>query len=160
MRAHKFSLIWFGYPIDELSKTRQDYIGGEATLGANLVNLPPQVKTVVQRLSKLDKKKSLALHRYYSEMTRVIEEMYRVIKPNKAAIVVVGSSIIRGIDTKTQDCLASIGRQFGFEVPAIGVRNLDRNRRMLPAGKKINLDSQIQQRMHVKYVIGFYKPEK
>ncbi len=158
MRAHKFSLIWFGYPVDELSKTRQDYIGGEATSGIDLVELPPEVTDIVQRISNLDKKKSLALHRYYSEMTRVIKEMYRVIKPGKAAIVVVGSSIIRGVDTQTQDCLAAIGQQIGFEVPMIGVRNIDRNRRMLPAGMTLDLDSQIQQRMHVEYVIGFYKP--
>lgn len=160
MRAHKFSLIWFGYPIDELSKTRQDYIGGEATLGIDLVDLPTEVKAIVQKISHLDKKKSLALHRYYSEMTRAIKEMYRVIKPGKAAIVVVGNSIIRGVDTQTQDCLAAIGRQIGFEVPAIGTRNLDRNRRMLPAGMTLNLGSQIQQRMHVEYVIGFYKSDK
>ncbi len=158
MRAHKFSLVWFGYPINDLSQKRQDYIGGDAISGINYEVLPRDVASTVQRISALDVKKGQSLHRYYSEMTRVLQEMYRVLKPGKASIVIVGNSIIRGMDTQTQNCLASIGNQLGFDVPAIGIRNIDRNRRMLPAGSIINLESQIQQRMHEEYVIGFYKP--
>lgn len=55
--------------------------------------------------------------------------------------------------------MAEIGREAGFEVPKIGVRYLDRNRRMMPVGAKLDPDSQIQQRMHEEYVIGFYKPQ-
>ena len=69
-------------------------------------------------------------------------------------------SIMRGRDTETHECLADIGQALGFQVPHIGVRHLDRNRRMLPAGSKVDKTSQIQQRMHEEYVIGFYKPEK
>ena len=70
------------------------------------------------------------------------------------------SSIMRGRDTETDRSLAEIGEAIGFEIPAIGVRHIDRNKRMMPAGKKIDLDSQIQQRMHEEYVIGFYKPTR
>ena len=91
-------------------------------------------------------------------MTRVLEEMYRVLKPQKAAILVVGSSVMRGVDIEVQKCLSEIGKHIGFIVPQIGVRRLDRNKRMMPAGIKTDLNSQIQQRMHEEYVIGFYKP--
>jgi DNA modification methylase len=158
MRAHKFSLVWFGYPIVDLSQKRQNYIGGDAISGINYEVLPNDVISAVQRVSDQDIKKGQSLHRYFSEMTRVLQEMFRVLKPGKAAIVVVGNSIIRGMDTQTHKCLASIGSKLGFDVPAIGIRNLDRNRRMLPAGITLNLESQIQQRMHEEYVIGFYKP--
>ena len=158
MRAHKFSLVWFGYPIADLSQKRQQYIGGDAISGFDLEDLPHEAKQIVRQISSLDKKKSQALLRYYSEMTRALIEMYRVLKPGKASVVVVGSSVMRGMDTQTHTCLASIGRKIGFDVPAIGVRTLDRNRRMLPASTDVNLKSQIQQRMHQEFVIGFYKP--
>ena len=51
-----------------------------------------------------------------------------------------------------------IGRAIGFDVPGIGVRQLDRDRRMMPAGSRLDLGSQIQQRMHEEYVIGLLKP--
>ena len=110
-------------------------------------------------ISKLDSKKGLVLQRYYSEMTRTLREMFRVLRAGKIAIVVVGSSIMRGRDTETPTCLADIGRAIGFEIPKIGVRHMDRNRRMLPASTKVNPVCQIQQRVYEEYVIGFYKPE-
>jgi DNA modification methylase len=158
MRAHKFSLTWLGYSIDELGDKRKTYIGAEATMDAKYEKLSTYTNRIIQKLAAVDEKKSLVVQRYYSEMTRVLREMYRVLKPGKAAVVVVGSSVIREIDTETQNCLSDIGQAIGFEVPKIGLRNLDRNRRMLPAGTKVNLNSQIQQRMHQEYVIGFYKP--
>ncbi len=157
MRAHKFSLVWLGYPIDSLSRKRKEYIGGEVTKEVRYEKLPEQTQKVVEGVSQRDEKKGRVLHRYYSEMKRTIHEMFRVLKPGKAAILVVGSSIMRGKDTKIHLCLSEIGKSIGFEVPKIGVRSLDRNKRMLPAGSKIDLNSQIQQRMHEEYVIGFYK---
>ncbi|MFQ5709385.1 MAG: DNA methyltransferase [bacterium] len=157
MRAHKFSLIWLGYSIDELSLKRKDYIGGEDTMNVEFEGLPRTTSEIVSEISNLDEKRGKVLRRYYSEMQRVLKEMYRVLRPNKAAIVVVGNSTMRGRDTQTQNCLAEIGQGIGFEVPKIGIRRLDRNKRMLPAGANIDASSQIQQRMHLEYVIGFYK---
>ncbi len=158
MRAHKFSLVWLGHSIEALGRKRREYIGGEATVDTEFVELPGAAAQVVASLAQQDKKKGQVVHRYYSEMTRVLREMYRVLKPGSAAIVVVGTSMIRGIDTRVDLCLAEIGHAIGFDVPKIGVRNLDRNRRMLPAGAEWNPESQIQQRMQEEYVLGFYKP--
>ena len=159
MRAHKFSLVWLGYPVDALGQKRKEYIGGEAVTDFVFEDLPGRVSHLVSAIGDRDEKKGRVLHRYYSEMTRTLREMFRVLKPGRAAVVVVGNSVMRGRDTETQTCLAEIGRQIGFQVPEIGVRNLDRNRRMMPVGARLDLESQIQQRMHQEYVIGFYKPE-
>jgi len=159
MRAHKFPLVWFGYHVDELSRKRKEYIGGEIIANINYEKLPDFTSKVITDISRLDSKRGKILHRYYSEMTRTLREMYRVLKPGKAAIVVVGNSIMRGKDIKIQNCLADIGQSVGFGVPKIGVRKLDRNKRMLPAGIETNTNSQIQQRMYEEYVIGFYKPK-
>jgi len=158
MRAHKFSLVWLGYPVASLSQKRKRYIGGEVMSDVALEQLPQATAQVVAEVAALDAKKGRVLHRYYSEMIRTLREMFRVLRPGKAAIVVVGSSTMRGRDTEVAACLADIGRTLGFEVPKIGVRSLDRNRRMMPAGAKIDQDSQIQQRMHEEYVIGFRRP--
>ncbi|HNT75404.1 MAG TPA: DNA methyltransferase [Anaerolineae bacterium] len=159
MRAHKFSLVWLGHPINHLGEKRKTYIGGENISDFAFVNLPPHAAQIVDEIRRLDAPKGAAIHRYYSEMTHALREMYRVLKPGKAALVVVGTSVMRGIDTQTQHCLAEIGQTLGFEVPAIGVRRLDRDRRMMPAGFKVDRQSQIQQRMHEEYVIGLYKPD-
>jgi ubiquinone/menaquinone biosynthesis C-methylase UbiE len=158
MRAHKFSLVWFGYSIQELSRKRTEYIGSENILNYSFECLPYFTKKKIDQIANLDVKKAAVLARYYSEMTKSLREMFRVLKSQKAAIVVVGSSIMRGIDIEIQECLKEIGENIGFIIPHVGIRRLDRNKRMLPAGLITDSESQIQQRMHQEYVIGFYKP--
>ena len=157
MRAHKFSLVWFGFPIENLSEKRKDYIGGEAISNFDFVEIPIYTKSIINKIQLIDHKKSLVLHRYFSEMTRVLREMYRVLRPGKSSIIVVGDSMIKGINAEIPYCLSEIGKSIGFKVPAIGIRELDRNKRMLPVASKKNLSSMIQQRMHEEYLIGFLK---
>lgn len=158
MRAHKFSLVWLGYSVDQLTNTRSYCIGGENTASFSFEELPSFTTSIVAEVTAIDRKKGSVLQRYYSEMYRVLRSTYRVLRPGKAAVFVVATSNMRGVDTQTQNCLADIGQMIGFEVPAIGIRHLDRNRRMMPAGMKIDHTSQIQQRMHEEFVLGFYKP--
>lgn len=158
MRAHKFSLVWLNHKIDDLGQKRKAYIGGEAFSSFAFEALPPQAAKIVRNITALDATKGKVLHRYYSEMTRSLGEMFRVLKPGKASIVVVGTSKMRGTDTQTQSALCDIGQQIGFKVVKVAVRKLDRNRRMLPVQRQQDLSSQIEQRMHEEYVIGFYKP--
>ena len=159
MRAHKFSLVWLGYEIESLSELRSEYIGGESVSNFVFEDLPEFSKSIISKINKLDVHKAQVLSRYLSEMKRVLQETYRVLKPGKSAIIVVGSSVMKGIDTETEICLAEIGQKIGFIIPKIGVRNLDRNKRMMPTSRNKDYQSQIQQRMHKEFVIGLIKPK-
>lgn len=159
MRAHKFSLVWMGKQVEELSSLRSKYIGGESIDREKLLLMPPETIRIIERIHAADSKKGQVLHRYYSEMSRALGEAFRVLKPGKAAFFVVGTSNMRGIDTQTQDCLSEIGASIGFEPVGIGIRQLDRDRRMMPA-RKNQTTSQIEQRMHEEYVVALLKPER
>jgi hypothetical protein len=104
IRAHKFSLVWLGYSLDGLSRLRQEYVGHDAVRGYRMAELPDYAGRVVAEVNRVDQNKAKVLHRYYSEMTCCLTEMVRVLKPGKAAIVVVGSSTMRGVDTRNR-CL-------------------------------------------------------
>ncbi len=157
LRAHKFSLVWLGHSISELGEKRSEYIGGEQVRGYRFETLPAKVEEIVRKVEAADANRALVLRRYYSEMAKSLREMERVLKPFKAAIVVVGNSIMKGVSTETAECLANIGKEAGFQVPGIGIRNLDRNKRMLPVSGNGNTAKGIQQRMHEEYVIAFLK---
>ena len=100
MRAHKFSLVWFGYPIDALTTKRKKYIGSEGFADLPTVQLPETVENLVTKLTQKSKSKGFSLHRYYVEMTLVLQEMFRGLKSEKSAIVVVGNSTLAGLDFK------------------------------------------------------------
>ncbi len=158
MRAHKFTLVWWGYPIDTLSQLRREYIGGEAIQGVLMEPLPSEAQEAVRRIATRDAKKGKVLHRYFSEMRRVLLEMVRVLEPGGCAVLVVGDSTMRGVSTRTPEALAAIGRQIGLEWVYTSIRRLDRDRRMMPTRRQPGA-SQIEQRMHHEYVLGFIKPE-
>lgn len=158
MRASKFALVWLGRSIAELKSLRSECIGGESTRDFAMESLLPQTTEVVTAITTKNLKRGLALRRYYSEMTRVLKESYRVLKHDRAAVFVVGSAVMSGIDSAAERCLSEIAVSVGFELIDIRVRRLDRNRRMLPVAAKKSDESQIENRMHEEYVLGFYKP--
>lgn len=158
MRTHKFALVWLGYDIASLSKMRGNYMGGESIVDFRMRDLPDYSYQVVSELSLKDPKKANVLRRYYTEMSQCLSEIFRVLKPGKGAVVVVGSSVMRGIDTETARCLAEIGKTVGFDLVAITQRKLDRNKRMMPARESKKTGSKIEERMHKEYIIGFLKP--
>lgn len=161
MRAHKFSLVWLGYSISELSSFRRYYIGSEAVGNIEMKSFPQFTEEVLTKLYALDRKKEAVLRKYFMEMREALAEMYRVLKPGHFAALVVGTSVMRGLDVKTPYCLADIAENdTGFDVVGIKPRSLDRNRRMLPFSKKdSNRRTQIEQRMAVEEVILLRKPK-
>ena len=157
MRAHKFSLVWLGWKIEELAEIRARCLGHDAKTQRRWHDLPAQCERTIERLNSVDKHKAAALRRYFGEMSSVLAEIHRVLKPGKAAIVVVGSSNLRGIDVETHKGLAAAATSVGFQLAHIGVRRLDRDKRMMPARWGNGGKSQIEQRMHEEHVIGLMK---
>ena len=157
MRAHKFSLVWFGHTTSALSALRSRYIGSEKFDHRCLGDIPPRAHAAVEGLGQKDAGKARVLRKYLVEMKEVLSEMNRVLKPGKAAVVVVGPSLMRGLEVLTHEYLAEIGENVGFRVAGIRKRNIDRDRRMLPVSFGRNGDSMIEQRMHEEFVVGFVK---
>ncbi len=156
MRAHKFSLVWLGYQINELKEIRKQYIGAESRIQIDFQEYPEIIKEKFSVIGKENIKKSYAFQRYCFEMLNSIKEMYRVLKRKSPCVLVVASSKICGIDVETHKCLAQMGRMIGFETVGIGKRLINRNRRMMPFSKEKG-NSKIEDRMHQEYVIGFWK---
>lgn len=158
MRAHKFSLVWLGKSVASLSALRAEYIGSERVKGTQFAILPGRPEGIILQLAQRDQHKSQMLRKYFTEMRAVIAEMYRVLRSNAAAVIVIGSSVMRGIHVETHHCLADIAAELGFDVVGVVQRMLDRNKRMMPARFGQKTDSMIEQRMHEEYVIGLLKP--
>lgn len=158
MRAHKFSLVWFGEPLDKLSDLRSTYVGSENCRHMTENGLPSETANRITLLAACDPRKARILQKYFGDMKRVLAEMLRVLRPGAAAGIVVGPSTMRGVRIETHDHLAEIAAQLGLEVVGIGERKLDRNRRMMPARIGNGAMNGIEQRMHEEFVIGLIKP--
>jgi len=158
MRAHKFSLVWFGEDVGALSALRSTYIGSEKMGVPEGVDLPASVCRAVEKLQAVDGKKSRVLAKYFADMRLALCEMFRVLEPGRCCIVVVGPSTMRGQTIKTHELLGHVGNDIGFQTVDIAQRRLDRDRRMLPVAFRRNHNSQIESRMHEEYIVGLFKP--
>ena len=111
MRAHKFSLVWFGEPISELSALRATYIGSDNSRGVIADDLPAGAARCVSEVAQHDHRKARVLQKYLVEMRAALAEMLRVLRTGRAAGIVVGPSTMRGIRVQTQEHLAEISTQ-------------------------------------------------
>lgn len=158
MRAHKFSLVWLGDPVAKLTVRRSAYVGAERIRRGDLHEFPSLTTDTIHRLASCDTRKSAILAQYFADMGAALSEMARVLRPGRAAVVVVGPSTIRGLRIDTARCLGEIGQSVGLELIGVANRKLDRNRRMMPARLENSGRTLIEQRIHEEQVIGFVKP--
>lgn len=163
MRAHKFSLAWLGDPIPRLSELRGRYIGSERQSSGDSASdaLPASVQGVISDVAQVDAARARVLERYFQDMGAAIGEMARVLRRNAAVIIVVGPSVMRDVLVPTHQCLADITSRVGLDVVGVAPRNLDRDRRMMPARRPAKAVAElagIERRMHTEYVIGAVRP--
>ncbi len=158
MRAHKFSLIWFGYEPKALSSLRSRYIGSEIKPSTFEVKSETG-NEIINQLKKIEEGRAAVVAHYYNEMTLSLLEMLRVLAPGRAAVLVVGSSVIKGIDIKAPTVLAEIAASVGFGLVDIARREIIRDARMMPISHN-SARSGIEARMHEEGVIGLIKPQQ
>lgn len=158
MRAHKFSLIWLGFAPPDLTQLRREYIGAEIR---NLQDMFPSetANRVLSELRQKDDKKAAVIAHYFCDMQLVLTEVLRVLIPGRAAVLVVGSSNIRGIGIHAPAVIAELAVANGFQLAGIATREIPRNARMMPVSHHSERTG-IEARMHEEGVIGLLKPLK
>jgi hypothetical protein len=155
MRANKFSLIWFGEEPKGLSKMRGQYIGAELQ-GESLEFRSDAANRVMRHLKRESEKRARVVAHYFRDMETALAEMLRVLREDRAAILVVGSSIIRGVDIQAPTVLAELAATGGFRLVDVAKRKILRNSRMMPTSHESSR-SGIDARMHEEGVIGLIK---
>ena len=159
MRAHKFSLVWLGASIEQLGHVRTNYIGYEGTKPkGDMGSFPQGVRKQIWQVEDVDRPKSTVLANYFLDMSSCIREMLRVLRPQGAVVIIVGPSLMRDVTVSTQDCIAELLAETGFDVVGVSERSLDRDRRLMPVSGGAPTLAGIERRMHREYVIGAIKP--
>jgi hypothetical protein len=158
VRAHKFSLVWLGREIPEMTEGRRRYIGAEARLSSG-EDLPSGVaRSVLTLVETRDRPRARVIRRYFLEMRQALGEMQRVLRPGRAAVVVVGASTVRGVSVPTPFALAELAESVGLRLVSLRDRPIDRDRRLLPVSRNSS-GLGIEARMHTEQVISLVKPE-
>ena len=157
VRAHKFSLMWFGHTPKALTNLRSKYIGAELRY-PKLVFASGTANLVLRSIQEKDERRASVVAHYFRDMETALREMRRVLAGGRAAILVVGSSTIRGVEIKAPTVLAELAESVGFRVIGIAKREIVRDARMMPVSYNSTRNG-IEARMHEEGVIGLIKPQ-
>ena len=159
MRAHKFSLVWLGQRVGELGNLRGRYIGAERQDTGEAIPLP--------------KMPASYCHSFRSGPAQIPRPLplpagdaagHYGDAPGGAARAGghhrSGPLNHAGQRVATQEYLAGIAEQEGFEVVGVPERALDRDRRMMPArwsNGHASGNEGIESRLHEEFILGLFK---
>jgi DNA modification methylase len=157
IRCSKFSLVWMGYNVSELSMVRKHSVGTE--VGRKLLD-DHEVAGILEllKIKKLAPRKRAIVSAYIDDMRAAIDEVARVLTPGGQAIYVIGDNTISGIYVKNSEILTSLAVNAGLKLLEGATRRLPPNRRYLPppTGKG---EESFDGRMRNEVVLRFGKPK-
>lgn len=155
MRAHKFSLIWMGYTIGQLRELRSAGVGSEAAgSSSDLTDDEVRALDSMGQVDLLGKRHQRIIMRYIRDMSRIMEEVSRVLKIGGKAVFVMGDSTIRGVFLRNSDAVCSLAESSDLRLINRKSRALMRNRRYLPPPDGSD-DSDLARRMGHEVVLSF-----
>ncbi len=158
MRGHKFTLVWLGYQIDELTTIRAGSIGAERAPDALTdLDMAREVTRGMRSLQKLPQRKRNMIHRYAIDMYSFIKESARVLKRKGRATLVVGNSCMNEIFVENDLIVRNSCQMAGLRLMSKTKRKIPPNKRYLPSPSYENV-ANFKNRMRTESVMTFSKP--
>lgn len=153
MRAHKFSLVWMGYPLGELTTIRSKMIGAERG-ETDVWDDREWVEAYLPRYDGRADRRTAMLRRYFYDMDSVLSEMRRVLRPGGACVFVLGKSIIGGQEVDTPSVVARLAEDRGFVHIGTRYRQVNPLRRSLPFPVAGGREGALANRMQTEAIVA------
>jgi len=111
---------------DEILKIRKSSIRSHISAEYKESGIPEsdELKRIFELIGTIDDKTPLVVKGYFEDMYLAMKEMYRVLKNNGLAILVVGNACLPMITVDIDLILAEIGEHIGFKLKEIWVANV------------------------------------
>jgi hypothetical protein len=158
MRCSKFTLVWMGYTIGELTNIRTESVGTER--GDKEAAGQDDIRKIISglRLSpKLSGRDEAVLAHYIEDMRGAVGEAARVLSSNGRAIYVVGENTIGGTFIPNAKIVSAVAELSGLKADSRRARHLPANRRYLPPPTTRNAPDALGGRMRREVILAFSK---
>jgi hypothetical protein len=151
LRGHRMSLVWMGYSLGELRELRSSSMGTERGL--------PETgwqDRVMQGIagSPLSTRGTAILQRYISDLSAVLKEIRRVLRPRAQATFVVAEATLEGAPVKLSAALEWAAKRNGLKCTDRESRDLPASRRYLPPPTENGAGS-LDRRMKTEWCLTF-----
>lgn len=119
IRSTRLELLWLN--LVKSKKLRDlDYktIGTEGILSRDIMIDKlgiSQVDRLIKNITKIDKRRAYMVYKYFFDMEKCIQRIYRILKNEKYFILVIGDNTVRGYSIPTHRILSEIMIRNGFK---------------------------------------------
>jgi hypothetical protein len=158
MRCSKFSLVWMGYKVEELTNIRTESVGTERGDREALENA--DIRAIISGLKltpKLHRRDEAILAHYVEDMRAAVSEVARVLSNNGRAIYVVGENTVNGTFIPNAKLVSAVAELSGLRTDGRRARQLPANRRYLPPPTTRNAPEAMGARMRREVILTFSK---
>lgn len=121
-RTHQLELYWLGLVNTPLSSLKRNYIGTE-TVFSNEYNTMPNsdyssLNSLIESVYQKDPRRAYILFRFYMDIQKNLQEVYRVLKPGKRYCLVIGNNTVRGHYVNSHEIITEIAlsKAVGFKL--------------------------------------------
>ena len=122
VRTLRLENLWLQMATEEeLREKKKLYLGTESIKvrdereNLNILDESSLLKEYYDSIVVLDEKRALILKRFFEDMKKNLEEVYRVLKNNGHYVIVIGNSSIRKVDVESWKILKDLAVKVGFK---------------------------------------------
>lgn len=154
MRGHRLALVWLGYKFSELREIRSNSTGAERKPEQREISSTIKlIKSSMISEGKLPNRYEGIVDRYAYDISQIMSETARVLKPGGKAIFVVGDSCLKNVFIKNSAGVTSAASNVGLKLVKKVDRELPNTKRYLPMPESTKLS--LGKRMRIETVLYF-----
>ena len=155
LRGHRLALVWLGYRLSELHAIRSGTIGVERAPDAHVdTRLADGIIDQMELGDLLPQRELRMIKRYVLDLSALLSEVHRVLRPGGRAVFVIGNSCLHGVFVRNALAIVLLAEQVGFQTAGERERELPPNRRYLPP-PHASEHTDLKKRMRTETVLTF-----
>jgi DNA modification methylase len=155
--AHKYSFYWLDGGYGPFKRRRGDYIGAQVIRDETEI-LQRDNPELIPELPHTNRHTACLLGQYFQDMAQSLSEMYRVLKPGKAAIVQAGPVNLQGGGiSSAYEIIGALAEAIGFQWVGTSAKAADHTSRGLFPVSRVGKADEIRARRPAEYVLGLVK---
>jgi tRNA G10 N-methylase Trm11 len=135
MRGHRLTLVWLGYCFSDLRTVRSDSIGAERAPEKQGEDLIKEITSAMGKIHQMAPRHRAMIDRYAQDVSSMMNEIARVLKPGGRAVLVVGNSCLKGTFIRNSEAIVCAAKNAGLRVNKKVERDLPERSRYLPLSK-------------------------
>ena len=122
VRTLRLENLWLGiFNEEQLRNKKKEYVGTEHLKMAeeekdlSILNDSELLSEYYNEILNIDKKRALIVKRFFEDMKKNLDQVYRNLSEEGHYMIVIGNSKIRGVEIESWKVLEELGAIIGFE---------------------------------------------